>query len=170
MRRGYLLGVGSNLNPERNSALIIEGLLAAFGRLSLSRIYYTAPVEIASPQAFVNFCAFIPTTLPEAAFKARCVALEIALGRDRNNPLRKILDRPADLDVLATGDALPTVSELPAYIRQPCAELVALLGGFALPQAQGSLCRVFAFGRFLGETPTTIDRDDGSGLVGITEY
>lgn len=170
MKRGFLLGVGSNLAPEKNAGLVIEHLVAAFGPIYLSRIYYTAPVEIASPQAFVNFCAFIPTALREPEFKARCVAIETALGRDRSNPLRKILDRPADLDVLASGETLVGLTELPDYLRQPGAELRALICGERVPVMQGAVCRVVAGGLYLGETPTAVDRDDGAGLVVISEY
>lgn len=176
MKRGYILGIGSNLEPEKNAGLIIERLVGRFGEILVSRIYYTAPVKIESDHRFVNFCAFVPSELAAAEFKAECVAIEIALGRDRNNPLRKILDRPADLDLLVrlvgTEASLEAAMIIPAdYLAVPAEEMIAMLGlGGPLPPARGELCQVSAGGLCLGETPAAVDRDDGAGLVVIRQY
>lgn len=175
-QRGYILGVGSNLEPEKNAGLIITKLVERFGAVLISRIYYTAPVKIESDHRFVNFGVFVPTELDPAAFKAACVAIEVELGRDRNNPLRKILDRPADLDVLVrlSGEEKTLNPELiiPAeYLAEPARELVAVLGlGGKLPGARGELCPIAVGTLCLGQTPAAVDRDDRAGLVVIREY
>lgn len=177
MKPGYILGIGSNLAPEQNAGLIIEHLVERFGPIWLSRIYYTAPVQVQSTQRFVNFCVYVPTALAAPEFKAACVAIETALGRDRTNPLRKILDRAADLDVLVRliGSERELAAEtiIPAeYLAQPAREMVAMLGfgGGRVPTAGGELCPVRAGGLVLGQTPAAIDRDHGAGLVVVREY
>lgn len=170
MNPGYILGIGSNLEPEKHAALIIEHLARRFGELRISRIYYTAPEAVASSQAFVNFCAYVPTELPPPEFKAECVAIEEALGRDRSHPLRKVLDRSADLDVLArlTGQERQLAAETlcpAAYLAQPLRELLAELALAPAVAARGGLCRISLAGEILGEAPAAVHRDDRAGLV-----
>ncbi|MBI2379569.1 MAG: 2-amino-4-hydroxy-6-hydroxymethyldihydropteridine diphosphokinase [Gammaproteobacteria bacterium] len=174
MSPGYILGIGSNLEPEKHAALILEQLLACFGDLLVSRIYYTAPEAVASPQDFVNFCVFVPTELDAAAFKSACVVIEERLGRDRGNPLRKILDRPADLDVLARLSGRETGLEAASlcsavYLAQPLAELLAQLGFATMPVAAGRPCPIVLDDQCLGEAPAAIHRDDRAGLVVVRQ-
>src|SRR5687767_14296669 len=98
--QGYLLGIGTNLDPERNVPAIVEALLQGFGRILLRRFYQTLPIGMESTKPFINFCAFVSTDLGPEACKAACIAIEIALGRDRSHPASKTRDRPADLDLL----------------------------------------------------------------------
>jgi 2-amino-4-hydroxy-6-hydroxymethyldihydropteridine diphosphokinase len=171
MDRGYLLGIGTNVDPERNAPRIVERLVSRFGRILVSRFYQTAPVGMNSERWFVNFCAFIPTALEPEACKAACVAIEIALGRDRAHPASKTRDRTADIDLLACRGADGGWRELEAaadYLAASAAEIVAMLTpGQAMPAARGRV-RSLALGRLrLGQAPAAVDRDDGAGLVGI---
>jgi 2-amino-4-hydroxy-6-hydroxymethyldihydropteridine diphosphokinase len=160
---GYLLGIGSNIEPERNAPRIIERLAARFGRLLLSRFYATAPVGMASERTFLNFCAFAASGLDPAAMKAACVAIELELGRDRAHPGSKTRDRPADIDlqVRFPPDGVPVVLEaVPPYLAAPAAEILALLTpGAPVPPAAPGLFPL-AFGiQHLGEAPACIDPD-----------
>lgn len=169
MREGYLLGIGTNLDPERNALRIVERLVARFGRILLSRLYATAPVGMASGRTFLNFCAFAATELEPAAMKALCVGIEVELGRDRSHPGSKTRDRPADIDLqirfLADGSRV-VLEEIPPYLAAPADEILALLSpGEPVPPA-GADVRVLASGSLrLGETPAAVDRDDGAGLI-----
>src|SRR5690349_12568999 len=100
VRCGYILGIGTNIEPERNVSRIIEQLAHKFGRILISRFYETAPVGMTSDRPFINFCAFVRTALEPVACKAACVDIEVELGRDRAHPCRKTRDRPADIDLL----------------------------------------------------------------------
>ena len=99
-KTGYLLGIGSNLSPNRNIAHIIKALLEQFPELSLSRVLHIPPVGMNSQHDFLNIAVFIETELAQTELKALCNDLETQLGRDRDDPASKIKDRPADLDIL----------------------------------------------------------------------
>src|SRR4051812_38000130 len=101
MRQGFILGIGTNIDPERNARHIVDRLAHRFGRISVSCFCRTEPVGMDSSRQFINYCAFIETMLDPAACKSVCVAIEVELGRDRTDPFRKIHDRTADIDLLA---------------------------------------------------------------------
>ncbi|MEK0085436.1 2-amino-4-hydroxy-6-hydroxymethyldihydropteridine diphosphokinase [Benzoatithermus flavus] len=169
MREGYLLGIGTNLDPERNALRIVERLVVRFGRILLSRLYATAPVGMTSERTFLNFCAFAATDLEPAAMKALCVGIEVELGRDRSHPGSKTRDRPADIDLqirfFADGSRI-VLEEIPPYLAVPAAEILALLSpGEPVPPAGAGICVLAAGGLRLGEAPAAVDRDDGTGLV-----
>lgn len=176
---GYVLGIGSNIDPERNAARILECLVQRFGMVRISRIYYTAPVAMESRRRFVNFCAYVPSNLRPLAFKEECNRIEAVLGRDRSNPRRSVLDRPADLDpltrLLNADIPIAGVEDSVAdYLLKPARELLASLTQASirasLRQDAGELarCRVKLRGWVLGETPATIYRDDRTGQIVVT--
>jgi 2-amino-4-hydroxy-6-hydroxymethyldihydropteridine diphosphokinase len=169
MAQGYLLGIGTNVDPERNAVRIVERLAHRFGRIVLSRFYATDPVGMASDRRFVNFCAFVATDLAPAPMKAACVAIELELGRDRAHPESKTRDRPADIDLqirLAADGGRQELEPVPPYLAVPAAEILALLTpGQAAPPAGAGICAVVASALRLGETPAAVDRDDRTGLV-----
>jgi 2-amino-4-hydroxy-6-hydroxymethyldihydropteridine diphosphokinase len=169
LTRGYILGVGTNVEPERNARRIVEHLVGSFGTVLLSRFYETAPVGMESDRPFVNFCAFVRTALAPGACKAVCVGIEVALGRDRTHPRAKTRDRTADLDLLvryrADGSRV-RLQPVAGYLARPAAELAAILSpGRAVPPAGGRVRAVAAGGARLGEAPAAVDRDDRAGLV-----
>lgn len=171
MCQGYILGIGSNLDPEQNVPRIVEQLLCRFGKILLSRFYETAPVGMESHRQFINFCAFVRTELEPEACKAACVAIEVELGRDRTHPARRTRDRAADIDLLARLGADGNQVQLQAvadYLSESAAEIIAILSpGQTVPAARGCV-RVFTLGKAqLGKAPTTINRDDGTGLIVI---
>ncbi len=133
--RGYLLGVGSNIDPEQNFAPIIALLLESFEPVHLSRVLNIPPVGMNSHRAFLNAVAFVETDMDERELKQRCNRIETTLGRDRDDPDSKFKDRPADVDILAyfNTDAdwqrsassltdeyflYPLIDELKAYLTQ----------------------------------------------------
>ena len=48
MRQGFILGIGTNMDPERNARHIVERLVDRFGRTLVSRFHYTEPVGMDS--------------------------------------------------------------------------------------------------------------------------
>jgi len=100
----YLLGIGSNVDPEKNVPRILEALLDTFERLELSRIVRTPPVGPMDGGDFLNLVVAVesPRTLTE--LKSRWRRIETRLGRDREHPDRKRRRRPADIDHLLTLD------------------------------------------------------------------
>lgn len=165
---GYLLGIGSNIEPEKNIALIISELVKSFDTLHLSRVLHIPPIGMNSNRDFLNLVVFIETDLAESELKQQCNQIEIALGRDRNDPHRKQKDRSADLDILATA-TFPDDAKRPAsmvtdeYFLYPLLnELVAFLtdGNDQIAQ-QGQKIEIEDLS--FGQTATTIHRDRSAG-------
>jgi 2-amino-4-hydroxy-6-hydroxymethyldihydropteridine diphosphokinase len=168
--RGFIVGVGSNLVPERNVAAALEMILALTDQVVLSRIIYTAPDAVPSPQWFINLALFVPSQLSADELKQRFNQIEIALGRDRTHPDRKHRDRPVDLDILhychdvsvCAGWQVkerylaPLVHELLAYIQNRTATMTPAPAAY-----------IYIKDGVLGQTPTTVHRDHTSGLVRI---
>jgi 2-amino-4-hydroxy-6-hydroxymethyldihydropteridine diphosphokinase len=101
-RQGYLLGLGSNLGPQDNMAAMVTALVSEFGELDISRVLKIPPVGMNSHRDFLNTIIFVETDLPQSELKAFCNQIEIRLGRDRDDPLSKTKDRPADIDILCS--------------------------------------------------------------------
>jgi len=112
---GYLLGIGSNIDPHKNITQIIHLLLEHFPLLSLSRVLEIPPIGMNSQRDFLNLVVFIQTEQAESKLKTICNTIEVQLGRNRNDPERKIKDRPADLDIL-TKIQLPEEAERSAHM------------------------------------------------------
>ena len=163
LHSGYLLGIGSNLEPQQNIVQIIKRLLDAFPTLVISRVLELPPIGMNSQHDFLNIVVFIETDNAEVELKAVCNTIEIQLGRDRTDPDRKTKDRPADLDILTTlqlpEDAqrathtitdeyflYPLIDEIIAYLMQNPIELpqkgVTLsLGSLSFGQAATTINR-----------------------------
>ncbi|AWJ88711.1 hypothetical protein Sp245p_02385 [Azospirillum baldaniorum] len=176
---GYILGIGTNVEPDRNAARIAARLADLFGSVLVSRFYRTAPVGMTSAHPFVNYCAYVPSALDPSCCKGLCVGVELALGRDRAHPCCKTRDRPADIDLIGRVNRSFPVDSLTAlrpdaYLAAPFAEIAALLAGRPVPPPQGDLCAAALPGcrvgsPRLGETPATVHRDDGAGLIVVAE-
>lgn len=137
-RTGYLLGLGSNIAPFENFAQMTTLLLKCFEKISMSRVLHIPPVGMNSQHYFLNAVAFIETDLKQDDLKHICNQIEIALGRDRDDPDSKHKDRPADLDILAFLEfpkhiereansitdeyfLYPLIDEIKAYLNdKPC--------------------------------------------------
>jgi 2-amino-4-hydroxy-6-hydroxymethyldihydropteridine diphosphokinase len=79
---------------------MIQFLLDYCEELLVSPIYETAPVGMHSEHLFLNFCVYVEWDVQPEVFKQQLTFWEERLGRDRANPLKKVLDRPADFDIL----------------------------------------------------------------------
>ena len=105
-----VIGLGSNLGDGR------QNLLAAWQRLqeeagraaALSSPYLTEPVGMASAQLFTNAVGLLDTKLSPPALLEKMLAVEAALGRDRQQGR----DRTVDLDLLYYDDLVVTAAGL----------------------------------------------------------
>lgn len=157
--RYYYLSLGSNIDPEVNSANMIKMLLQEFGVLVSFPFIYTQPEKIKSPNIFLNSVAIVLSPLDSSALKSRLNTIETRLGRDRNDPDKSIKDRPADIDILGCGETLDvdyfSAFEEP-YINYGNKTLEAFVDmeEFGLPRTEGA---------------TTIHLDSASGDIRILE-
>lgn len=166
--KGYLVGLGSNINPEQNMAAMVDSLLNQFNHITLSRILTIPPVGMNSHHDFLNAVAFIETDLDVKALKQLCNKIEISLGRDRDDPDSKIKDRPADIDILSTfnlpDDCNRQANEVTdEYFLYPVIEeVIAYLCEQRIDFNQSGTTIALQDLSF-GETAATIYRDTGSG-------
>lgn len=120
----YLCSIGSNLDPHQHVSRAVGELLDRFGCLQLSSVIQTKPVGMHSRHDFLN-CLFVTeSTLTPQQMKTFFIAMELAHGRDRSDPNCKVLDRPLDVDILASN---PTddfaATRVDAYLNELLAEL-----------------------------------------------
>ncbi|WP_287145859.1 2-amino-4-hydroxy-6-hydroxymethyldihydropteridine diphosphokinase [Aeromonas sp.] len=120
----YLCSIGSNLDPHQHVSQALGELLERFGRLHLSSVIQTKPVGMHSRHDFLN-CLFVTeSTLAPQQLKTFFIAMELAHGRDRSDPNCKVLDRPLDIDILASSptDDFAAI-RVDAYLNELLAEL-----------------------------------------------
>lgn len=168
-KSGYLLGLGSNIEPFENFAQITTMLLESFDNISMSRVLHIPPVGMNSQHYFLNAVAFIETDLKQDDLKYICNQIETALGRDRDDPDSKHKDRPADLDILAylafPQDATREASSITdEYFLYPLIdELKAFLNDRAVPAVIQKGAVINTGDLTFGETATTIYRNGNTG-------
>jgi 2-amino-4-hydroxy-6-hydroxymethyldihydropteridine diphosphokinase len=113
----YLCSMGANIAPENNFAAARE-LISELGKAYYSRAIYTQPVNMRSDNDFLNALFLLISPLDGDALKARFNAIEISLGRDRNDPLSSKKDRPMDIDILGELSADDVWQEVPTYLDE----------------------------------------------------
>lgn len=128
MARVYL-GLGSNIDRERNIRAGLDALDAGFGPLAVSPVYDCEAVGFEG-QPFLNLVVGIDTELPVGALARQLRQLEYQHGRPENAP--RFSPRHLDIDILSYGEVCGTVDGvlLPrpeildnAYVLYPLADL-----------------------------------------------
>ena len=123
------VGIGSNLDPERQIRAALVALGARFGELRISTTYRNPAVGFDGDD-FLNLVVAFETTQAVGKVAAGLNDVETACGRDRGT--ERFTARTLDLDLLLYGDL---VSERPglclpreeildrAFVLKPLAEL-----------------------------------------------
>lgn len=186
----YLCSIGSNLDPHIHVSRALAELLAHVGPLQLSSVIRTKPVGMHSSHDFLNCLLVLESPLDAARLKQHFVALEVAHGRDRSDPLCKVHDRPLDIDILASnlsGDF--ATAAVDSYLTELLAELyghgevhdpkvalqVTLLGPSGkLKPGKGLLTRLVGLGPLVlgpssesGQRAPAIHLDAGPGHIAV---
>ena len=169
---GYIIGLGSNIEPFDNISRAIDQLLTIFGEIHISTVLTIPPIGMNSSQNFLNAVLFIETTLSEPELKQHCNRIEESLGRDRSDPKRKIKDRPIDIDILAPAtfpdDAdRKTNSITDEYFLYPLIDdlSIFLLGNTSPLLQQGEDIKVGKLS--FGQSATTINRNADTRYEGV---
>lgn len=167
-RHVYILGLGSNIQPVENMALMVKALLPHINCITLSRVLTTPPVGMNSHRHFLNAVAYIESELTAVQLKIITNQIEAEMGRDRSDPDKKHKDRPADIDILCCG-SLAEFSQKPAsaitdeYFLYPLIEeLLAHLADNS-PENMPQGVKIDFAGLLFGEAPTAIYRDADAG-------
>jgi|SRR5665647_72716 len=93
-----IIGIGSNINPEKNIAAALFFLRQEQEFVSVSSLIKTSPIGIPDQPDFLNGAAKILTTMEIADFKSYLKYIEDRLKRDRTAP--KFGPRTIDLDIV----------------------------------------------------------------------
>ncbi len=124
------VSIGSNIDPAHNVASCLRHLEEAFGALTVSRIYRSAPVGFVGDD-FYNLVVGFDTDLSPRAVSRALRAIEQRHGRSRRGRTRYSA-RTLDLDLLLYDDLVLRDGglELPrdeitryAFVLQPLAEI-----------------------------------------------
>ena len=101
MNATVYIGLGSNVDREKNIVLAIKEMRKAFGELELSPVYESAAVGFDGSD-FLNLVAGFKTGDNVAEVVRALREIEDNLGRDRTQP--RFSPRPIDLDILTYDD------------------------------------------------------------------
>ncbi|MDX9979622.1 MAG: 2-amino-4-hydroxy-6-hydroxymethyldihydropteridine diphosphokinase [Lentisphaeria bacterium] len=104
-----LIGLGSNLAPERHVPFALRELRALFAGVRVSTIHWTRPLRGLDQPRYANGVVAVRTGLPPGQVKRALRGIEDRSGRERV-PGVVYASRTLDLDLLAYGDG--TVPEL----------------------------------------------------------
>ncbi len=98
MKHDCIIGIGSNIDPERNIAAALFLLRSDHELVSISTLVKTAPIGIVEQPDFLNGVVRIDTTLEITDFKEYLKDVEDQLFRNRSIP--KYGPRTIDLDIV----------------------------------------------------------------------
>ena len=141
------IGIGSNIDPEKNIRQVLRQLAQAVPLTAISTFYREPAIERPGEPAFYNGVVAIETGLPPMRLKQDVLRrIEADLGRRRSSD--KYASRPIDLDLLLYDDFVLSNNQLTlpdpdilerAFVAIPLCELAPdlLLPGSGLP-----ICRV----------------------------
>jgi 2-amino-4-hydroxy-6-hydroxymethyldihydropteridine diphosphokinase len=95
------VGIGSNIDPERNVRSAVAGLRKRFAPLRVSPVYASKAVGY-DGEDYLNLVVGFDTALPLDAVEAELDALEAAHGR--TSRVKRLAARSLDLDLLSYDD------------------------------------------------------------------
>jgi 2-amino-4-hydroxy-6-hydroxymethyldihydropteridine diphosphokinase len=123
------IGIGSNIDRERNIRRALERLDRAYGPLTVSRVYESAALGF-DGDPFYNLVVAFDTNVPVAEISAYLTRIEDEHGRERRES--GLHSRTLDLDLLLYGDRVmdepglklprPEIEQY-AFVLRPLAEI-----------------------------------------------
>lgn len=93
-----IIGIGSNIEPEKNIGLAIEMIRRDFEVVSVSELVCTSPIGIPDQPDFLNGALKVRVSVEKESFVTYLKKVEDLLHRDRTLP--KYGPRTIDLDVV----------------------------------------------------------------------
>jgi 2-amino-4-hydroxy-6-hydroxymethyldihydropteridine diphosphokinase len=101
MMNYYLIGLGSNIQPERNISRACKEIADYLDILNQSPVLINPPCGNTLNFTFHNQILLIHSLKSAGELKSLFETLEIELGREPKCPERKFKDRTIDIDILA---------------------------------------------------------------------
>jgi 2-amino-4-hydroxy-6-hydroxymethyldihydropteridine diphosphokinase len=102
MQQTFLIGMGSNIDPERHLTTAAIAIRRLFPGACFSKVYRSAAVGMDHAEDFLNACCSLQSDMTVAALSAWLKELEDEHGRDRSQGSWK--PRTLDLDLLKAGE------------------------------------------------------------------
>lgn len=109
----YLLGFGSNIDPQHHFARATEQLQTIAQVVAQSPALTTDTVGDTFHFPFMNQLVIIETDLIANLLKLQLQRIEQQLGREPKNPARKQKDRTIDIDILFQGNSIEACLKAP---------------------------------------------------------
>lgn len=125
MKQTFLVGMGSNIDPERHLATAATAIRRLFPEACFSTVYRSAAVGMEHAEDFLNACCCLQSDMTAPALSVWLKELEDEHGRDRSQGSWK--PRTLDLDLLMAGeDVLDDELFRYAHAYVPANELISL--------------------------------------------
>lgn len=105
----YLVGLGSNLEPEFNITKAYQEMTLQVNILDHSPVLINPPCGTSFQFTFHNQILLIQSEHSSAHLKALFERIEISMGREPKSPERRLRDRPIDIDILAQSDSVEEI-------------------------------------------------------------
>jgi len=126
LKQSVLIGMGSNIEPERHLCAAAAAIRERFPGVVFSRVYRSAAVGMEDAADFLNACCLFDMSMDSSRLNVWLKRLEDSYGRDRSRGSWK--PRTLDLDVLMIGENVVNDDVYHyAHVYVPAAELVELL-------------------------------------------
>jgi len=97
-----IIGIGSNIEPDKNICLAREIIKENFYWLSETQPVKTKAIGNDKAPDYLNCCYFIETKLQRSELKKKLIDIENQLGRIRNTEI--IQTRSIDLDIVVWNE------------------------------------------------------------------
>ncbi len=107
--RYFLIGLGSNIQPEHNMPHACSIIALHVDVISYSPVLINPPQGKTFNFIFHNQLLLVRSDLDDAALKIIFADVEISMGREAKTPARKFKDRPIDIDILHQSDDVNTL-------------------------------------------------------------
>ncbi len=109
----YLVGLGSNLEPEFNITKAYQEIALQVSILDHSPVLINPPCGTSFQFTFHNQILLIQSEHSSAHLKALFERIEIRMGREPKSPERRLKDRPIDIDILAQSNSVEEILSIP---------------------------------------------------------
>jgi 2-amino-4-hydroxy-6-hydroxymethyldihydropteridine diphosphokinase len=154
----FFIGIGSNVEPEKNVPACLSLLKKTFVLRKISSVYKTLPIGPAGENPFWNLAVQIETRSNREKIGEKLRRVEALLGR-RRVPGRKCAPRTIDLDLLPQAGyqrqifvMIPLAEIAPETIDPETGRTYGMIAGSLEEEARGKIeklknIRIFISGR-----------------------
>tara|TARA_Y100001949_G_scaffold174759_1_gene182916 strand:- start:1411 stop:1830 length:420 start_codon:yes stop_codon:yes gene_type:complete len=109
----YLLGLGSNINPEENLPRARAALAGITDVITISPVVDTPAVGDSFNYPFQNQLMLVCSPLESTELKQQLLDIEEKLGREPKCEARKFKDRTIDIDILGEAQSREDCIQFP---------------------------------------------------------